>query len=273
MSGGYRRSDGDPAALRELAGRLWSWSSRWHPGELTWLCAEHPDARLAHWRHAGRVVAWAWARGTRLDLQLDPAHRGLLDELLAWSGAGTVRVLDAETWLVDELLARGLQRRDDGPFFVHLRRPLDDLPPATPLPAGYALRPADAAARAAVHSAAFSTTMSEAAYREVMRGPAYRAELDALIVGPDGSPAAAALAWLDGRSGVAVLEPVGVHPEHRRRGLATAAALAVLRAARELGARDARVCARGDDGYPAPRAAYEALGFRAYARNLRLVRP
>nr|WP_246401247.1 GNAT family N-acetyltransferase [Jiangella mangrovi] len=105
-----------------------------------------------------------------------------------------------------------------------------------------------------------------------MRAPSYRPALDQLVLAPDGSPAAAALAWLDERSGVAVLEPVGTAPGHRRRGLAAAAAHAALRAARDLGGRGARVCARGDDDAPAARAAYEALGFRVYARNVRLVR-
>ncbi|RIQ23197.1 GNAT family N-acetyltransferase, partial [Jiangella rhizosphaerae] len=282
---GYRRFDGagrdQPAAMQALAARLWSWSSRWHPGELAWFWCEHggpdPAWRLAHWRHGDRVVAWAWARGGRLDLQLDPAHLALTAEVVAWFGGRSVTVLDAETGLVAELGRHGYERRDDGPFFAHLRRRLDDdLPGAAPLPDGYTLRPvrgpADAAARAAVHSAAFGVAMSEAAYRCVLRAPSYRPELDWLVVAPDGTPAASALAWLDTGSGVAVLEPVGTDPRHRRRGLAAAASLAALNAARRLGARHARVCARGDDGYPAARAAYEAIGFRAYARNVRLVR-
>ncbi|WP_053205524.1 GNAT family N-acetyltransferase [Jiangella muralis] len=277
MTAGYQRVDGagpeQLAAMRDLAGRAWSWSSRWHPGELTWFWYEHgepdPAWRTAHWRHGGRVVAWAWARGERLDLQLDPSHLALTAQLVAWFGGRTATVLDAETGLIGELDRHGYVPSDDGPFFVHLRRSLDDLPAAA-LPDGYAWRPADAAARAAVHSAAFDVAMPEAAYRGVLRAPSYRPELDQLIVALDGTPAASALAWVDGE--VAVLEPVGTAPGHRRRGLAGAASLAALRAARDLGARDARVCARGDDGYRAARAAYEALGFRAYARNVRLVR-
>jgi ribosomal protein S18 acetylase RimI-like enzyme len=282
---GYRRFEGagpeQPAAMRELATRLWSWSSRWHPGELAWFWCEHggPDTagRLARWEHGGRVVAWAWARGGRLDLQVDPAHLALTEPILGWFGGRTVTVLDAETGLIGALAAHGYERRADGPFFVHLRRSLADLPEPAPLPHGYTLRPvsgpADAAARAAVHRAAFTATLSTAAYRGLMRTPPYRPGLDQLVLAPDGIPAASALAWLDDDSGVAVLEPVGTAPGHRRRGLAGAASLAALRAAKDLGARAARVCARGDAAHPAARAAYEALGFRVYARNVRLVRP
>ncbi|TDD73028.1 GNAT family N-acetyltransferase [Jiangella aurantiaca] len=289
MTAGYRRVDdagpAQPAAMQELAGRLWSWSRRWHPGELAWFWCEHgrpgPAHRLAHWRHGDRVVAWAWARGGRLDLQLDPEHLALTARIVAWSGDRSVTVLDAETGLIEELGRHGYQRQDDGAFFVHLRRPLAGLPDAAPLPDGYTLRPvsgpADAGLRAAVHRAAFSlpgrpVTMSGADYRGVMRTPSYRPELDWLVLAPDGTPAASALAWLDVASGVAVLEPVGTDPRHRRRGLAAAASQAALRAAARLGAKHARVCARGDDDRPAARAAYEAIGFRAYARNVRLVR-
>lgn len=279
MTGGYQRvDDAGPeqlAAMRDLAGRLWSWSSRWHPGELAWFWYEHggpdPAWRTAYWRHRGEVVAWAWDRGGRLDLQFDPSHLALTAQVVAWFGGHTVIVLDAETELIDALGEHGYARRDDDRFFAHLRRSLDGLPAATPLPDGYSWQPPDAAARAAIHSVAFGVTMPEAVYRGIQRAPSYRPELDQLIVAPDGTPAASALAWVDGDA--AVLEPVGTSPEHRRRGLAGAASLAALRAARDLGARDARVCARGDDGYPAARAAYEALGFRVYARNVRLVRP
>ncbi|SDU85884.1 GNAT family N-acetyltransferase [Jiangella alkaliphila] len=283
MTTGYRRSDGagpaQLAAMQALASRLWSWSSRWHPGELAWFWCEHgrpdPSWRLAHWRHGDRVVAWAWARAGRLDLQLDPAHLALTERIVAWSGATSVTVLDAETALAADLARHGYLRQDDARFFAHLRRPLAGLPDVPTLPNGYTLRPvagpADAAARAAVHAAAFDVTMTEAGYRGVMRAPSYRPELDWLVLAPDGTPAASALAWVDGE--IAVLEPVGTDPRHRRRGLAAAATLAALSAASDLGAKHARVCARGDDGYPAARAAYEALGFRAYARNVRLARP
>lgn len=281
----YRLVDGagpeQPAAMQALAARLWSWSSRWHPGELAWFWCEHggpnPSGRTAHWTHEGRVVAWAWVRDDRLDLQLDPAHPDLLPALLGWAaGSRWVTVLDAETALLAALAGHGYAPRNGGPYFAHLRRSLQDLPTPPPLPDGYVLRrvsgPADAPARAAVHRAAFEARLSTAEYRGLMRTPSYRPELDWLVVAPDGTPAASALAWLDDESGVAVLEPVGTAPGHRRRGLAAAAATAALRAARNLGAHDARVCARGDDEAPAARAAYEALGFRTYARNVRLAR-
>jgi ribosomal protein S18 acetylase RimI-like enzyme len=101
-----------------------------------------------------------------------------------------------------------------------------------------------------------------------MRTWPYRKELDWLVVAPDGTPAAFCLVWLDEHNRVVVLEPVGTDPDHRRRGLARAAILGALHAARRLGATSARVCARGDDDYPSARATYQSLGFRRFARNV-----
>ncbi|WP_393165453.1 GNAT family N-acetyltransferase [Nonomuraea marmarensis] len=109
-------------------------------------------------------------------------------------------------------------------------------------------------------------------YLQVMRAQPYRLELDWLVEAPDGTPVAFCLAWLDEHNRVAALEPVGTDPGHRRLGLATAATLAALHAARRLGAASARVCARGDDDYPAARATYQAMGFHRYARNVSFVR-
>jgi len=46
----------------------------------------------------------------------------------------------------------------------------------------------------------------------------YRADLDIVIVGPDGELASMALAWFDDRNST----PVGNHPAHRQKGLANA---------------------------------------------------
>lgn len=274
--------------MQELARGRWGWSSRWHPGELAAFWWEHggprPGWRVATWTVGRRTVAWAWVRTPgRLDLQVDPAHLDVLPAVLEWfaaddgPGPRAVTVLDAETWLVDPLAEAGFRPAPDGPYFVHLRRGLGDLAAPPPRPAGFTLRPVrgaeDAALRAALHSAAFGGTVAAADYRALMADPSYRPELDRVVEASDGTPAAFCLGWLDATSGVVVLEPVGTDPRYRRLGLARAAVHATLAAATDQGATAARVCARGDDGAPAARATYESLGFRRYARNVRLVTP
>jgi hypothetical protein len=60
---------------------------------------------------------------------------------------------------------------------------------------------------------------------------------------------------------------VGCVEEHGRRGLATAASVSALTAARELGASEGLVCPRGDDDYPAPARLYRGIGFEPGART------
>lgn len=291
--GRYRQRPYNGAAdLREmqlLAQRLWSPKSRWHPGELAWLRLDHIGReagwRTSLWYDGDRLVAWGWVKlPGHLDLHLDPAHPELAEEILRWfddtaiDGDRTITVLDAESDLIDALRRYAYREETDEPFFVHLRRDLKDLPEAR-VPDGYVLRPVDgdrdADARARVHRAAFSlppAALTAARYREIMHTWPYRADLDWLVEAPDGTPVAFCLVWLDEHNRVAVLEPVGTAPGYRRRGLASAAILAALRTARSVGAETARVCGRGDDGDPAGRTTYQALGFQPYARNLTFAR-
>lgn len=279
--------------MQALTQRLWSSASRWHIGDLAWSRFQHigrePEWRTALWECDGEPVAWAWAKPPGdLDLHLDPAHPDLAPEILRWfdevapGESRTVTMLDAETALIHVLRRHGYVEATGGPFFIHLRRSLADLPQPPDPPAGYTRRcvsgESDADARARVHRAAFSlpglppSKVSGDSYRAVMRAWSYRSELDWFVEASDGTPVAFCLVWLDEHNRVAVLEPVGTDPAHRRRGLARATILAALHAARELGAESARVCARGDDDYPSARATYQAVGFRRYARNVSYVR-
>ena len=161
------------------------------------------------------------------------------------------------------------------PWFTHHHLELVSLP-AVPDVAGYRLRAVDegeAAPRAACHRLAWeSGTVTTAAYDALMRTPPYRPGLDWVAVAPDGTWVASCLVWLDPATGVALIEPVGCAPGHRRRGLASAVSLAALHAARDAGATEALVCPRGDDGYPVPRALYREMGFQPGERTITLVR-
>jgi ribosomal protein S18 acetylase RimI-like enzyme len=95
----------------------------------------------------------------------------------------------------------------------------------------------------------------------------YAAERDFVITTRDGEPAACCTVWYDDRIGAAEIEPLGVVPEHRRRGLAQALCRAALNAVAEVGGVEVVIHPRGDRAYPAPRAAYAAAGFRAVNRT------
>ena len=93
----------------------------------------------------------------------------------------------------------------------------------------------------------------------------YRADLDHAVVAPDGSFAAFCIAWLDEENRGGLLEPVGTHPDHRRRGLASAVCLAAVRSLRALGAENAVIAS--EDGSPGE-AVYRGIGFRTVTRHV-----
>jgi ribosomal protein S18 acetylase RimI-like enzyme len=80
------------------------------------------------------------------------------------------------------------------------------------------------------------------------------------------------LAWYDDENRVGELEPVGTHPDHRRRGLGRATNLFALDRLSAAGATHAIVSCRGDAAYPIPRLLYESVGFRELSRQVPLVR-
>ncbi|HZE38341.1 MAG TPA: hypothetical protein VE172_05965, partial [Stackebrandtia sp.] len=208
--------DTDLPALQQLTGRLWPRQPRFHIGELTWRRFQHagrePEWPTAWWERDGRVLAWGWAEPpSELEMQVDPATGELVAEVLGWfdtHATGTrreVTVMDSETHLVDGLRGRGYRPIDDGPFFVHLRRDLDDIPRPV-VPRGYRLRPvrdeSDAAHRAAAHAAAFSipgrpSRVTETSYRQLMRRWPYDPGLDWMVTDADDRAAAFCLIWMD----------------------------------------------------------------------------
>ncbi|GGP16705.1 GNAT family N-acetyltransferase [Nonomuraea glycinis] len=276
----------DLRAMQELTSRIWSPESRWHVGDLAWGRFQHvgrePEWPTMLWHTGGRTLAWGWIElPGHLELAVDPARPELVDEVLGWfeetvrDADRSVVVSSAETHLIEAIERRGYLRADDGPFFVQLNRGLSrglEALPEIRLPAGYVARPVgdeDVPGRVMAHRAAFHPSrVSVESYRAVRDAWPYQGDLDWCVVAPDGSVAAYCLLWLDDAVKAVVLEPVGTVPAHRGRGLARAACLAGLRAARERGAEVAVVAPRGDDAYPGPGRFYRGLGFRDRARSL-----
>ena len=109
--------------------------------------------------------------------------------------------------------------------------------------------------------------MTELSYRNVMRSNTYRAELDTVVVAPDGTFAAFCLCWFDEENRVGELEPVGTHPRYQRMGFARAACLAALARLKALGGDAAIVYRSGGDEVAA--SLYGSLGFREITKNWR----
>lgn len=191
----------------------------------------------------------------------------------------------------DELLRgmvreRGASELEDDPFDLDLR--LGTAHAASPTTAaGYVVRPVtEYDDLVGVHRSGWSpphlpfspehrpaidpgstSGFDASALAAVQRDEDYRLELHVAAVAPDGSLAGSCIGWFDEATKVTAIEPLSVHPAHRRRGLAGAMCLEVARLARSLGATEVLIHPRGDVAYPAPRGAYLRVGFRPVDRT------
>ncbi|MDQ5820459.1 MAG: GNAT family N-acetyltransferase [Actinomycetota bacterium] len=245
-------------------------------GDLPWWMYQHlnklDEVRIGLVVEGERCVAWGWlwdAANSRVLFSLThPDRRELLGELLDWSDAKEAHALEHDRSSVKLLESRGYAL-DESAWMNHMTRSLDDLPEPR-VAADYALRAVrgedDLQARTDIHRAAWEPSKVVAkSYRQVMRAWPYRPDLDWVAVGADGVFAASCLCWLDAENRLAEMEPVGTHPEHRRRGLAAAVCLAALTAAHEAGADTGLVYSVSDS--PAEKL-YESLGFSIVSRHL-----
>ena len=138
-------------------------------------------------------------------------------------------------------------------------------PLVTTTPAGFAIRSAradDADRLAAAHSAAFPEAQPWTGdeYRaEVMDKPGYDAERELVAEAPDDRIGAYAVFWIDGRNRLGHLEPVGTHPDFRRRGLARSVLSHAMSRMRAAGMDS--VSLTYDANNLAARRLYESTGF------------
>lgn len=237
------------------------------------------DARL--WLEGDTLVAWGWAIGWRsprgLSYELRPGYEELLEEIVEWARPELTTVRNGDERSAATLRRLGFEHDPAAPWIRWNARPLEEID-APVVPEGYRLATmaehGDLASRSAAHRSAFAPSrFTDEVYEAVRREAPWRADLDCVVVDPAGEVAAYALAWLDEPNRVGELEPVGVRADEQRRGLGRAVCLHALRRLRAAGATTALVGSRGDDGYPAPRALYESIGFREAWRHLPFVRP
>lgn len=260
--------------MQAIASQLWSRHARHHPGQLAWSAAYGEPQVLDLGPAHVLDDAWAWLE-SRDWLEVCGADASSLERVVRAALAEAADVVTASTLESEAVATRVLEdlgfTEVEAPWFTHHHLALADLP-AVDLPEGYAVRavrPGEYEQRAAVHRAAWSPTsrVTGTAYRRLMRTPPYRADLDHVVVAPDGEWVASCCAWWDPATGVALVEPVGCVPLHRGRGLAAAASVSALTAAHDLGAVEGLVCPRGDDDHPAPARLYRRIGFQPGART------
>ena len=276
-----------------FGGLAWVWGKDHAAVRDTWL------RRLWH-DGSGELVGWGWITlphrreysdgvtrefgSAYLTWQVIPDRPDLLDPILDWYDAEAgahertvaVRAADTDTDALERLAAHGFlpdprSAAADG-FWVQVNsRDLVDLEEPV-LPEGFRFRTADevgpgAAVRAHV-DAWHPSNLTESDFESVRRTFPYRGDLHVLLEAPDGTLVATAIMWLDERNRTAEFEPVGTHPDHRRRGLGRALLLHGMHRAGQAGATRMIVSSLGAPAHPAARGLCHGLGFRAFTRDI-----
>jgi hypothetical protein len=252
-------------AVRDIPSALSTWfPASTHPGGFAWeVSTGQLPGRIAVVRdEAGALIGWAAFSEDDARVECAPGDDATTDLLAAWllDAAGDARASVAVHRGQDRLrgILAGRGFVDEAVPLAGLRHPARDTG-ARP-PAGHLIRPvADGEEQAKVetHRRAWKpvelpftdgsgdgidpdaeSRFDDAGYAAMRAAAVYRRDLDLVIEAPDGSLAGTCTAWLDPASGWAELEPLGIVPAHRRRGLAQTLALDVCRRVGELGGHD-----------------------------------
>lgn len=250
-----------PAVAKVLAG--WQYDGlpvQLHPGDLGWawqVGAQVLAARLRTWSRKGRIVSLGLLDGPRLiRMAIDPnsADDNLLaSQMLADIEDPTRGVLPEGTVAVEARFGPAFRSRlvSEGWTAGEPWRPLSrDL--TTPVPdCGVRVEvvgPGLANARAALQNASFgSSRFTEEHWLTASRGPLFADARDLLAYDEQDRPVAMATVWSAGVGRPGVLEPMGVHPDHRGHGYGRAITVAAAAALRGLGASTATVCAESSN--------------------------
>jgi ribosomal protein S18 acetylase RimI-like enzyme len=245
-----------------------------HPGDLGWSWRLGPDAlatALRIWTRDEQIFAMGFLDAPDLlRLAIDPAAE--TDEELARQLVADVMppergVLPSGTAFVEarsgELVRSMLLEagwKPDEPW-TPLSRSLSDQvedPGIRIEVVGADLVPA----RVAVQRAAFAnSTFTDDRWQVMASGVAYADARCLLAFDADNNAVAAITVWSAGHGRPGLIEPMGVHQEHRGHGYARAITLAGAAALRELGSSSAIVCTGSDN--VAAVAAYRSAGFQA----------
>ncbi|MFC8987720.1 GNAT family N-acetyltransferase [Streptomyces sp. NPDC057115] len=244
-----------------------------HPGDLGWYWRSGADATAAAvrtWRRDGRILAVGLLDGPGL-LRLTTAPDARRDEELARQladdasapergvlPAGRVNIEAPADALLQKVLAEAGWGTDEP--WTPLRRDLTEPVPDPGLRIEV-VGPESAPVRAAVQRAAFTgSTFTVERWHAMASGVPY-ADARCLVAYDERDEAVAVVTvWSAGPGRPGLLEPMGVHRDHRGRGHGRAVTVAAAAALRELGASSALVCTASANAGAV--ATYESAGFR-----------
>ena len=245
-----------------------------HPGDLGWFWrfgAEATAAAVRSWSRGGRIFAVGLLDGPGL-LRVTMAPEVRRDEGLARqviadvadpergvlpSGRASVEAPDGS--LVADLLLDEVGW-SAGESWTPLRRDLNE-PVEDPGVRIEVVGPELASDYTAVHRSAFgSSTFTDERWRVMATGLPYRDARCLIAYDDQGDAVAGVTVWSAGPGKPGLLEPMGVHAEHRWRGYGKAICVAAAAALQRMGSSSAIVCTPSANA--AAVATYQSAGFQ-----------
>lgn len=255
------------AFLREVMLRNDRWALSWQAARLDyWWWFGNPH--LEHHRFDDVIHIWETTDG-QIAAALTPESQGnaylhvhpdlhtpeldcemvsVAEETLALTDDNgrhqlTVWAHQHDTRRGDMLISRGYVK-GEWPEYQYRRR-LDAAIPETPPAPGYSIRALgnsdELPARSWLSWRTFHPDEPDEKYGgwewypDVQRCPLYRRDLDLVAVAPDGTLAGFCTIWFDDVTRTGYFEPVGIAPEHQRRGLGRALMYEGLRRLKHYG--------------------------------------
>ena len=266
------------AGLSEAVGVLREWQDdrapmQLHPGDLGWFWRFGADATAAAvrtWGRDGQILAVGLLDGPTL-LRMTIAPDAQQDEELAQQlvadvsqpergvlVAGTAYVEAPLGALVQDLFLEAGWNADEP--WTPLRRDLTE-PVIDPGVRIEVIGPAQACARTAVQRASFdSSTFTDESWHAMAAGLPYADARCLVAYDARGNAVAAVTVWSAGPGRPGLLEPMGVHREHRGQGWGKAITVAATTALQELGSSSAIVCTPSSNVGAV--ATYKSAGFQ-----------
>ncbi|MFJ4682720.1 GNAT family N-acetyltransferase [Streptomyces sp. NPDC088789] len=244
-----------------------------HPGDIGWFWrfgARRTAEAVRTWSRAGEVLAVGLLDGPdvlRLEIAPKAARDGELARQVAEDAAapergvlpeGAAYVAAPPGALVRDLLGR--HGWEDGDAWTPLRR---DLGEPVPDPGVHieVVGPEQAPERTAVQRSAFARpTFTDERWHTMAAASPYAAARCLLARDDRGNPVAAVTVWSAGAGRPGLIEPMGVHADHRGHGYGRAIVLGAARALRELGSSS--VVVDTPSSLTAAVATYESAGLR-----------
>lgn len=290
------RGDDDAMRLRQLLidsynmiGREFNWETRrwegtyWTVSDVD-LAKKNRSANTQIWETSDGQLVGAVVPESRGDiaLQIHPDYRYIEPEMIAWAEANLMVTEESGTrwlwiWAYDwdternETLRQRGYHPEENAFYMQRRRFLSEPLPAPDVANGYTIRSvtpdeSDVIRWVETTNLVFNNHFPADMHRNFqLHSPSHNYDIHTVAVAEDGTFAAFSGLTIDVANRTATFEPVGTHPDHRRKGLAREVMYEGIRRLQQLGTVD--VVYVGSWG-PSPAGKfYEDVGLAHYATH------